>query len=98
MHIPGFGHCSVDCGGVNPNGTMSQIGLTIGPLGGFTVAPAPASQPDLARLDGGCQQKNGWENPRSTVLPPSQASVNPMLIQRSPPNWHGSAVLVAGLA
>ena len=92
IHWPATGHCSSDAGGVNPTGVTVRIGLTTGPLGGLAWLAAPTSHCEGAPLEGGCWQKKSCEYPRSTVWPLSQASVNPMLMQLSPPSWHGSGL------
>src|SRR5919109_1177021 len=92
MQLPATGHCSVESGGEKPCGTTVRMGLTTPPLGGFTWAPAPASQSEVAPLDGGCWQKKSWLYSSVTVWPLSQAWVNPMLMQLSPPSWQGSCV------
>jgi hypothetical protein len=69
------------------------MSLTTGPLGGETVAASPASQLDVAPLDGGSAQKKPWEYSSRTVRPLNQARVNPILEQSGPPLLHGSVLV-----
>src|SRR6185369_2393146 len=97
MQWPRTGQWSVSGGGAKPSGMSRYTLLTTGPLGGGTVAGAPAlhaESPSSWPFSGPCgdwAQKNGCEYSSCTTLPSNHASVNPMWMQPGPPSRQGSA-------